>query len=154
MIAELIIKLEESYRSKPYLCTSNFPTIGWGRVIGKQGDPLPNILANKKEEDTFLRNTINVLQRKLQETFPTAWGKCNPARQAVLISMAYQLGLSGVSGFKKMWLALEKGNFVSAAKEMSDSRWYKQTPNRAKRHIEQMLKGDTLTYYLTNKEFQ
>jgi lysozyme len=148
--AENVIKIEESYRSKPYYCTAGMPTIGYGKVIGKKGEPLPNITANRAEEDLFVREKIRELSYALMSRYPSAWSKCNQARQAILISMAYQLGLTGISKFQKMWMALSNGDFSLAAKEMLDSRWAKQTPNRAKRHAEQMERGDVIRYYLTN----
>jgi lysozyme len=66
--------------------------------------------------------------------------------------LAYQLGLTGVSQFQKMWMALSNGDFGLAAKEMLNSKWAKQTPNRAKRHVEQMERGEIIRYYLTNGE--
>jgi lysozyme len=150
MIAEKIIKIEENYKARPYYCTAGVPTIGYGKVVGKKGEPLPNITANRTEEDLFVREKIRELSYALMSRYPSAWNKCNQARQAILISMAYQLGLTGVSKFQKMWMALSNGDFSLAAKEMLDSRWAKQTPKRAKRHAEQMERGDVIRYYLTN----
>jgi lysozyme len=47
--------------------------------------------------------------------------------------MVFQLGETGVSKFKNMWKALEQNppEYTTAAMEMLDSRWAKQTPNRA-----------------------
>ena len=45
--------------------------------------------------------------------------------------MVFQLGIGGVSKFKKMWEALEKGDYTEASFQMMDSRWAKQTPSRA-----------------------
>ena len=39
-----------------------------------------------------------------------------------------------VKYFKKMWKALEGGNYGDASDEMLDSRWAAQTPERAVRH--------------------
>lgn len=150
--AEKIIKLEENYRARPYYCTAGVPTIGYGKVIGKKGEPLPNITANRTEEDLFIREKIRELSYALMSRYSVAWNKCNQARQAILISMAYQLGLTGVSQFQKMWMALSNGDFSLAAKEMLNSKWAKQTPNRAKRHAEQIERGDVIRYYLTNGE--
>ena len=47
--------------------------------------------------------------------------------------MCYQLGLGGFSKFKKTISYLEKENYLEASKEMLDSKWAKQTPNRAKK---------------------
>jgi len=51
----------------------------------------------------------------------------------VVYEMCYQMGVSGVSMFKKTLLYLENKEFRMASKEMLDSRWARQTPNRANR---------------------
>lgn len=54
----------------------------------------------------------------------------------VLVEMVFQLGKTGVSKFRNMWAALKEKtppDYKTAAAEMLDSRWAKQTPNRAKR---------------------
>ena len=55
-----------------------------------------------------------------------------PAVQGVIIEMSYQMGVSGVSKFKKALHAMQMLQWKEAAKELLDSRWAKQTPNRAK----------------------
>ena len=54
--------------------------------------------------------------------------------------MIFQLGETGVSKFKNMWKALEQSHpeYSTAASEMLDSRWAKQTPNRAQGMSAQM----------------
>ena len=51
--------------------------------------------------------------------------------EEIIIEMVFQLGKTGVSKFKNMWKALSELNYVGASFEMLDSRWAKQTPNRA-----------------------
>ena len=148
-IAENIIISEEGYRQHPYYCSEQVPTIGYGRVIGKKGDPLPAMTTTKQDEIKFVREKIREISFQLQSKFPVAWMKCNETRQAILISMVYQMGLVGVSAFQQMWKALEFGNFERASKEMLNSKWAKQTPNRAKRHSDTMLRGDRVQYYLS-----
>ena len=56
--------------------------------------------------------------------------------------MIFQLGKTGVSKFKNMWKALSELNYVGASFEMLDSRWAKQTPNRAQemaRHMSECM---------------
>jgi hypothetical protein len=49
------------------------------------------------------------------------------------------MGVEGVLTFKKMWAALEKGDYEEASKEMLDSDWHKKdTPTRAKKLAEKM----------------
>ena len=50
----------------------------------------------------------------------------------VIAEMCWQMGVNGVLNFKKMWIALKNKDYEEAAKEMLDSRWANQTPQRAK----------------------
>lgn len=52
--------------------------------------------------------------------------------QDVLVEMAYQMGVSGVMRFRKTINALQHDDYGTAAAEMLNSRWYAQTPERAK----------------------
>jgi hypothetical protein len=52
--------------------------------------------------------------------------------KVVLIQMAYQLGVGGLLTFKRFLTALNEKNYDLAIKEMFDSRWAMQTPNRVK----------------------
>lgn len=147
--AELIIKVEESFRAKPYYCSEQFPTVGFGEKVGGKYAPLPNIVRTKEEAIVFVRDKITEITNQLRSRFPLAWGKCNEQRQAILISLTYQIGLTGISNFKKMWACLDRGDFEGASKEMVNSKWYLQTKNRALRHSQQMRTGTMHVYYLT-----
>lgn len=52
--------------------------------------------------------------------------------RVVLACMCFQLGKRGVSKFVKMLAAIESGDYYTAANEMLDSEWAKQTKRRAK----------------------
>mgnify|MGYP001449884353 CR=1 FL=1 len=49
----------------------------------------------------------------------------------IIVEMVFQLGMGGVSKFKKMWAALQNQDYEEASVQMLDSKWAKQTPNRA-----------------------
>lgn len=49
----------------------------------------------------------------------------------VLVEMEFQLGAAGLRGFKKMWAALKRNDYEKAKAEGLDSKWAKQTPERA-----------------------
>jgi GH24 family phage-related lysozyme (muramidase) len=59
--------------------------------------------------------------------------------QDVLIEMVFQLGERKAAGFKRFKAALEAHDYNTAAHELKDSSWYKQTTNRVKAHIEVLL---------------
>lgn len=147
MNASKLIKTEEAFRAKPYYCTAGMPTIGYGRVIGKKGDPLPSIETTPQAESDFVEKEITRLEFKLAGIYPNAWSRCNEARQAVLVSMAYQLGVAGISAFRKMWAAIEKGDWKEASTQMLDSLAARQTPARWKRNAYMMETGILHNYY-------
>ncbi len=152
--AEIIIKLEEGWSSKPYYCSEKFPTVGYGERIGNKGDPLPNITRTEKQALQFLRERIFEITNRLVAHKPKAWNNCNEQRQAVLISLCYQLGVTGVLKFNNMWAALERNDFELASKEMLNSLWAKQTKNRALRHSKTMKDGSLDMYYISKGTFQ
>ena len=145
-----ILYIEEGFRAKPYYCTEGFPTIGIGFVVGKKGEPLPDMEMTKRQAFLMLDDKIESFTKEVSERFPIEWSRCNQARKDILISMAFQLGVTGLSKFKNTLAAIRAGNFQKAADEMLDSRWARQTRNRAVRHSNQMLKGYTLEYYINS----
>ena len=66
--------------------------------------------------------------------------KISDDAKILIIEMIFQLGKTGVSKFRNMWKALAEDppNYNVASIEMLDSRWAKQTPNRAKEMAEHM----------------
>jgi len=68
--------------------------------------------------------------------------KLSDQRQAVLIEMAFQMGVSGLLQFKRMLSAVEDGQYFEAAAQMVESTWARQTPARAHRMALQMETGE------------
>lgn len=58
---------------------------------------------------------------------------------AALTSVNFQLGQSWYLKFTKTWHFLMSGDYQSAAREVQDSRWYRQTPLRVKDFQEAIL---------------
>lgn len=143
-LAEAILKFEEGFRSKPYLCSEGYVTIGYGQKIhtDKGQDPKKFLLTvSEHEAAKFLRTEIVELQADLESVFGGDYKKQTPDRKAVLVSMAYQLGINGLVNFKKMWKGLSIENFEMAHREALDSLWARQTPGRANRHALTLLTG-------------
>ena len=120
------IKKEEGYRSSVYLDTLDKPTIGYGFLIDTlelQEDICELILMRKLEK----------LIKSIKFNFK--WFDDMPDKvQDVIINMCYQLGVSGVSKFKKTVQLIKNKQWDRASVEMLDSKWAReQTPQRAKR---------------------
>ena len=73
----------------------------------------------------------------------------NEPRQAIILSMIFQLGTKNFADFKQTIRYIELEQYNSAANEMLDSEWYrKDTPDRAKRHSNQFRSGGWLPEYV------
>ena len=59
--------------------------------------------------------------------------------QRVLANMSFQLGRPTLSKFKNMIAAVHAQDYGEMANQMEDSRWYRQTTNRAQRLIERVV---------------
>ena len=59
------------------------------------------------------------------------WDSLPEHVQRALVLMRYQMGLPRLSGFVKMFTALSVGDYEVAASEALDSKWHRQTPERA-----------------------
>ena len=126
------VKKHEGYRNKVYLDTLGKRTVGVGHLC------VEDFWEDDKEyEESFL---MEILEKDLSEAIKGANDlmaehgcmDINEKAHEILIEMVFQLGKTGVSKFKNMWKALSELNYVGASYEMLDSRWSKQTPNRAK----------------------
>ena len=120
------LELDEGFRPKPYQCTEGVWTFGHGFTY-----------LTIEESRTVLRLKIDKLRADLHHDIK----HLSPARQDVIINMAYNLGLGGLFGFKMMWAALYRGDYDTAADEMLNSRWARQVKGRAVRLADEMRKG-------------
>ena len=138
-----IIETEEGWRDWPYYCSEGYPTVGYGFKIGDRGDPLPTFKLPRAAGDAWLQCLVSELRMQLGNQI----SGLNEARQAIIISMAFQMGVTGIMGFKNMWAAIERKDWAGATDQMLDSRWARQTPARAHRHAIVMQTGSTEGVY-------
>ena len=128
---------EEGAEPCAYQDSLGYWTIGVGRLIdSRKGGGLSN-----DEINYLLENDIKAKTREVLLALP--WmPRLSEPRQAVLIGMAFQMGLKGLLQFKRTLGSIEDGHYSEAAAEMLDSLWAQQTPERAKRLAKQMETGE------------
>lgn len=140
-----ILNYEEGYREKPYLDTLGYPTVAGGIKIGPQGASLANYTFSVPRAigDAWKQVIVNSTIAEMQnyQNIAAALKQCNPAREDILISMAYQMGVPKLSKFAKSLLFISNADFINGSKEMLDSVWARQTSARARRHAEVMRTG-------------
>lgn len=128
---------EEGAESCAYQDLLGFWTIGVGRLIdSRKGGGLSN-----DEIDMLLENDIKRNYDAVLAALPWV-EKLSDRRQAVLIGMAFQMGLGGLLKFKRMLALAENGQYSEAAIEMLLSKWAQQTVKRAYRMALQMEKDE------------
>lgn len=121
---------DEGLRLDMYKCSGDKWTIGVGHNL--EAKPI-----SRKAAMVILDDDISDAERDAK-TLVSDFKALPDDVKIVLVSMVFQMGKRGVSNFKNMLQAIEIGAFDVAAIEMLNSRWAKQTPNRAKRLAERM----------------
>jgi len=132
------IKEHEGFRQNVYLDTLGNETVGVGHKVIK-GEKVPTNIEGlldlyDKDFDKALNNAKSIIDE--DSISPEAFG--------VLVEMNFQMGKKGTLGFKKMLAALKDRNYKLAAEELLDSKFAKQTPNRANTLAEVLMDAETL----------
>lgn len=129
-----LIKADEGWSPTPYQDTEGVWTIGFGtnisRITREEGEALLDLRLKKVMEHDLIALDAEEL------------AVLNDARLIVYISMLYNMGLGRFCGFKRMRKAVKAENWGDAAKEMLDSKWYRQVGKRAERLAAIMQSGE------------
>jgi lysozyme len=131
------LEKEEGRVAYAYQDNLGFWTIGVGRLIDKRkGGKLSD-----EEIDHLLANDIRSKMEAIDD-WP-AWQavKDDPVRATALLSMAFQLGVEGLAGFKNSLQLIADKQWQQAAANLMQSKWAQQTPNRAKRVTQMIATG-------------
>ena len=117
------IKKHEGFRDRVYDDSLGIPTIGYGFAI-------KDLVLDQDIADQILQRKLDQLIVRIKKTFD--WYNKLPLKaKKVVVNMCYQLGVGGFSKFRKTLSYLKRHEWEEASVEMLDSRWARQTPNRA-----------------------
>ena len=130
------VKAHEGYRNKVYRDSLGKRTVGVGHLC------VEDFWEDGEEYgEKFL---LTILKQDLKSAIQGAEELCSDCpdlrdqAKEIIVEMVFQLGKTGVSKFRNMWKALKMPDYLTAAKEMLDSRWADQTPKRAKEMSDHM----------------
>ena len=134
---------DEGVMYETYRCSLGHPTGGIGHLLTEWDEdyydkPIGTKIPNEKVEEWFAID-INVTLSDCQEIFPD-FNNLPEEAQLVIANMCFQLGRPRLSQFKKFIAAINDADWIKAAEEMEDSRWHKQTTERAERLIARIIK--------------
>ena len=129
------IAADEGRRNEVYLCSESKRTVGIGHLITADDPEWPmevgdSITDERIDEmfDTDIAVTIDDCQLIFDD-----FSFMPEEAQRVFANMCFQLGRPRLSKFKRSIKLANEGKWLECSKEILDSRWAKQTPNRAMR---------------------
>ena len=132
---------DEGIMYETYRCSLGHLTGGIGHLItewdeemysGPVGTKIPH-----EQVDKWFQMDITRTIQDCKIIF-TTFDNLPEEVQLVIANMCFQLGRPRLSKFKKFIAAVNDENWMLAGEEMQDSRWYKQTTNRADRLIDRI----------------
>jgi len=127
---------EEGYRRFSYLDHLGYETVGIGRCIAEGA----GYGIDEEEALYLLRRDVERVTGACKLAFDF-WDEMSGNIQATMVELTFQMGLSGYRKFRKHHYALGRGDFATAAKELLNSKFARQTPARAQRMAARILDG-------------
>lgn len=116
----------------PYQCPTGHLTIGYGHNL-ENG-------ISKEAAEFILKQDMQSAEQALAKQW-NRWNQLGEVRQFVLTDMCFNMGISKLRTFKKMWAAIKRGDYQTAAAEMINSRWASQVGYRATELAKMMKTG-------------
>ena len=130
------LRLDEGVIPHAYTDSEGYLTIGVGRLIDRvRGGRLSN-----DEIEYLLNNDIDRVAYRLSHEFPW-YDDLSDVRQEIFVNMAFNLGIAGLKTFRLMIAAIERQDWVDAAREGLDSKWSGQVGDRAIRLMQALRTG-------------
>ena len=125
---------DEGRRKKAYRDSVGVLTAGIGRN-------LQDVEFTDSEIALMFANDLERADQAARRIFQN-FDVLSASRKAALVNMAFQLGPHRLAGFKKMIAAVHAGDFMEAARQMRESKWYEQTQrSRSDRLIKMIQDG-------------
>ena len=125
-----------------YRCSLGHLTGGIGHLITEWDEEYYGMPVGTKvpheQVDAWFAIDINRTLQDCKEIFPD-FNDLPEEAQLVIANMCFQLGRPRLSNFRKFIAAVNDRDWIKAADEMEDSRWYKQTTARAERLIARII---------------
>lgn len=125
-----------------YKCSADKLTIGYGHNLNDW--PIIGIDCHSRltEEEAchLLRQDMEKVYKQVRNHIPFL-EELDCARRAVLVNMAFNMGIKSLCGFKNTLKCIENGDYVAASINMLQSKWATQVGKRSSDLAEQMRTG-------------
>jgi lysozyme len=128
------LERDEGLRLFPYVDTAGKLTIGFGRN-------LTNVGISAAEARVLLTNDIAIAEQAVAHALPWA-AQLDVVRRAVLVNMAFNLGIASLSKFGTFLTYLKLEKWDAAADDMLATLWAREVGARAERLAMQLRTGE------------
>lgn len=138
---EKMLILDEDLSKTPYRDIDGSTVIGVGRNLSSVG-------ISKEEAIMLLRNDIARVEKELtnDKVVGAIYQSLDENRKLAIKNMCFNLGITKLRGFDKMWKALASKDYNKAAIEAKNSKWYKDVSTRGLRIIHIIQFGNLNSY--------
>lgn len=156
-----MLEYDEGLKLAMYKDTEGYWTVGIGHLLTKSPSSAEAIfqcdkLVGRSSGGTITRQEAEKIFAadvakaeagiKGNSVLSPVYASLDATRKMALINMVFQLGVAGAAGFTNSMKLLLAKDWKNAAVNLAKSKWYSQTPNRAKRVISVFETG-TLNAY-------
>ena len=134
------LTLDEGCEFKLYNDHLGYKTFGVGHLVTKDDPEYEMEIGEEVSEDRVNECFVKDIEKVIADChiLYEYFNELPEDAQLIIANMMFNLGRPRLTKFKKMKEAVNDGNWLEAAIQMEDSRWYKQVPNRAERLCERM----------------
>jgi len=136
------LKIDEGVEYEIYKDHLGYPTFGVGHLVLKSdyeyGKEVGTPVSVERVRECFEAD-LDIAISECDALYEAGvFGDLPGEVQEILVNMMFNMGRTRLSKFKKMHAAILEGNWTAAAKEGTDSLWYRQVTNRADRLMERL----------------
>lgn len=128
-----LTELNEDRRNKPYMDSVGKLTIGVGHNLTDV--PLPDPVV-----DLLLEFDYAAAQAAVEARY-SWYATLDPVRKAVLVDLAFNMGMQTLKGFKNSLAYFAAGDYEKAADNFMLSKWYRQVGVRGPRMMNMLRSG-------------
>lgn len=131
-IATKLIKLNEGCKLEVYTCPAGKPTFGYGTNLEALDKDIVNQIYNILAKESLKALAVESLEREIinckRALNTQKWftDDLSEFQQAIILDLAYNIGVAGVLKFKNMIEAIKQRNYGIACEEMLDSNYHHQ----------------------------
>lgn len=161
---EKMLRMDEGIRTRWYLDSEGYPTIGIGHLLIFEktrdlnkinaaisrdvGREVTNGTITADEVSLLFKQDLNKVRSGINNSSRVreVYVNLNRPRQMAIENMCFQMGVGGVAEFKNALDAMKVQNWKLAYQELRNSVWAHQTPGRSSRVAKIILTGNLESY--------